>query len=153
VLYFYLKVSKGEIEEGSAAHAGMHAFLAYAGASAMQRNGLIAAAASGGSSLLTNVFGKSTPDETEGEKIHNRNVMETAAAIMGMYFFPSQTSTAVNAVLMNVDNNWLASRQKAQYDKEYEAAVGLKAKLKVAVKWRKLSKSFLIFVLLKKEIK
>lgn len=90
------------------------------------------------SSLLTGLFNETTPDEKTTEREAKRNLIVSIVtgigAAGGADAAPASTATAVA-----VDNNWLATQQTVQMNKDLEAADGMLEYVKIQGKWAFLS--------------
>ncbi|UAW63749.1 hemagglutinin repeat-containing protein [Mycoavidus sp. HKI] len=107
------------LEEGSPAHATLHALVAAGGAVASNQS--ISASAIGGatSSLLTNLF-KTDSDATQQEQEAKRNLL--AGLVTGIAAAVGQDpSSALTSASIAIENNWLASEQRIQKQKEVDA--------------------------------
>ncbi|MFY3964928.1 hemagglutinin repeat-containing protein, partial [Achromobacter ruhlandii] len=127
-------VANGTLTEGSALHASMHAIVACAGAAASSQSCTSAALGASASSLLTGLFGETTPDEKATEREAKRNLIVSIVtgigAAGGLDAAPASTAAATA-----VDNNWLATQQIVQMNKELAAADGMLEYLKIQGKW------------------
>ncbi|CAB3848549.1 hemagglutinin repeat-containing protein [Achromobacter ruhlandii] len=127
-------VANGTLTEGSALHASMHAIVACAGAAASSQSCTSAALGASASSLLTGLFGETTPDEKATEREAKRNLIVSIVtgigAAGGVDAAPASTAAATA-----VDNNWLATQQIVQMNKELAAADGMLEYLKIQGKW------------------
>ncbi|MGI4840907.1 MAG: hypothetical protein ACRYF9_25215, partial [Janthinobacterium lividum] len=85
---------------------------------------------------MTNLFSDPTPDETEAQRDAKANVVSSLVAGIAGMADPSAAATATVAATANVDNNWLATQQEIQYQKEMAAAPNAAEKLKTFVKWQ-----------------
>lgn len=128
-------VADGKLTEGSPLHAALHGIVACAGAAASSQSCGSGAAGAAASSLLTGLFSEASPNESEAQREAKRNLI--ISLVTGL----ASTSTSLDAATANsvagaaVDNNWLATQQLVQADKEYTEAVGTAAKLQVIAKW------------------
>ncbi|UUM22052.1 hemagglutinin repeat-containing protein [Mycoavidus sp. SF9855] len=107
------------LEEGCAAHATLHALVAAGGAVASNQS--VSASAIGGatSSLLTNLF-KTDSDATQQEQEAKRNLL--AGLVTGIAAAVGQDpSSALTSASIAIENNWLASEQRIQKQKEVDA--------------------------------
>lgn len=131
-------VANGTLTEGSPLHAAMHAIVACAGAAASSQSCGSAALGAAGSSLLTGLFGETTPDEKSTEREAKRNLIVSIVTGIGtaggVDMAPASTAAATA-----VDNNWLATQQIVQMNKELEAANGMLEYLKIQGKWAYIS--------------
>lgn len=127
-------VAKGELEEGSPAHAALHALVACAGAAASNQNCTAGAISAATSSLLTNLF-SDDPNLSESEQESRRNLVSTLIAGIATATDANSANTAVTAAVAAQDNNWLATQQKVQMNKELSKATSTLDKLKVLGKW------------------
>jgi filamentous hemagglutinin len=128
-------VVAGEIQEGDPIHAALHAIMGCAGAAASSQSCSAGALGGAASSILTNLFANTNPDETQAEREAKSNLITSLVAGIAAMADPSGAATATNAATANVDNNWLATQQIVQAQKEYDAATGLVEKLGVVAKW------------------
>jgi filamentous hemagglutinin len=129
-------VTKG-LKEGSAEHAALHAILGCAGAAASRQGCSAGALGGAASSVLTRLFSDTDASESDSTREAKRNVIASlVTGIAAMSSSPSAATTASNAAIANVDNNWLATQQEVQYQKEYDAAQTAKDKLDVWIKWQ-----------------
>lgn len=127
-------VADGKLTEGSPLHAALHGIVACAGAAASSQSCGSGAAGAAASSLLTGLFSETSPDESEAQREAKRNLI--VSLVTGLAAASSlDTSTATTAAGSAVDNNWLATQQWVQAEKEYNAADGLMAKAQVIAKW------------------
>lgn len=86
--------------------------------------------------LLTHLFSDPTPDETEAQRDAKANVVSSLVAGIAGMADPSAAATVTVAATANVGNNWLATQQEIQYQKEMAAAPNAAEKLKTFVKWQ-----------------
>jgi len=132
-------VAKGDLTEGSPLHAALHAIVACAGAAASSQGCSSGALGAATSSVLTGLFSDTSPDETASERQAKANLITSLvagiAAVSG-----ADTTTATHSAIAAVDNNWLASQQIVQMNKELEEAKTLLEELKVRGKWAYVSK-------------
>ncbi|MCG6578112.1 filamentous hemagglutinin N-terminal domain-containing protein [Pseudomonas sp. AF32] len=127
-------VADGKLTEGSPLHAALHGIVACAGAAASNQSCGSGAAGAAASSLLTGLFSETSPDESEAQREAKRNLI--VSLVTGLAAASSMdTSTATTAAGSAVDNNWLATQQLVQAEKEYTEADGLLAKAQVVAKW------------------
>ncbi|XAV88534.1 MAG: hypothetical protein AAHH96_00085 [Candidatus Symbiodolus clandestinus] len=132
-------VSEGSLKEGTPLHATLHGLIAATGAAACGQAALSSAAGAAASSLLTQLFSDSHPEETQGEQLAKRNLITslvTGIATMTSDLNPAAASSAASAA---TDNNWLASQQMAQMRRELNAAETLGEELKTLAKWSAIS--------------
>ncbi len=126
------------LEEGSAAHATLHALVAAGGAVASNQS--LSASAIGGatSSLLTNLF-KTDSDATQQEQEAKRNLL--AGLVTGIAAAVGQDpSSTLTSASIAIENNWLATEQHAQTQKELEACEdSLVCKAGTTIKWAGIS--------------
>ncbi|WP_449122864.1 hemagglutinin repeat-containing protein [Pseudomonas sp. MPG01] len=127
-------VLKG-LKEGSPVHAGLHAILGCAGAAASSQSCSAGALGGAAASVLTALFADPDPNETAADRETKRNLITSLVTAIAAASDPSGAATANNAAIANVDNNWLATQQKIQRDKELEAAPSLIEKIKIWRKW------------------
>ncbi|WNZ86719.1 hemagglutinin repeat-containing protein [Pseudomonas sp. P108] len=127
-------VLKG-LKEGSPVHAGLHAILGCAGAAASSQSCSAGALGGAAASVLTALFADPDPNETAADRETKRNLITSLVTAIAAASDPSGAATANNAAIANVDNNWLATQQKVQRDKEIDAAPTLLEKAKVWRKW------------------
>ncbi|MCD5997364.1 hypothetical protein KDX38_29185, partial [Pseudomonas sp. CDFA 602] len=64
-----------------------------------------------------------------------RNIVSTFVTGIAAMSDPSGAAAANNASISNLDNNWLATQQRVQYNKEMADAKTLPEQLDVIVKW------------------
>ncbi|QBQ36694.1 hemagglutinin repeat-containing protein [Pseudoduganella plicata] len=127
-------VEKGELTEGTPLHAAVHAMLACAGAAASSQQCTSGAAGAAASSLLTQLFADPTPDESKADAEAKRNLI--ASLVAGLATATNlDASAATSASVAATDNNWLATQQVVQMNKELTAAKGTLEYLKVLGKW------------------
>jgi filamentous hemagglutinin len=127
-------VEKGELTEGTPLHAAVHAMLACAGAAASSQQCTSGAAGAAASSLLTQLFADPTPDESKADAEAKRNLI--ASLVAGIATATDlDASAATSASVAATDNNWLATQQVVQMNKELTAAKGTLEYLKVLGKW------------------
>ena len=128
-------VEQGELTEGSPMHAALHAIVACAGAAASSQSCSSGALGAAASSVLTGLFSETSPDETQSQREAKRNLV--ASLVTGIATMSGEnTATATNAASAAVDNNWLATQQIVQMNKELAAAKGsLIDQAKVIAKW------------------
>ncbi|WP_283190195.1 hemagglutinin repeat-containing protein [Pseudomonas sp. PMCC200344] len=127
-------VLKG-LKEGSPEHAALHAILGCAGAAASNQSCSAGALGGAAASVLAGLFADADPNETAAEREAKRNIITSLVTGIAAMSDPSGAATANNAATANVDNNWLATQQKVQRDKELDAAPDLIEKIKVWQKW------------------
>ncbi len=122
------------LTEGSPAHATLHALVAAGGA--VVSNQSISASAIGGatSSLLTNLF-TTDSDATQQEQEAKRNLL--AGLVTGIAAAVGQDpSSALTSASIAIENNWLATEQKAKAQKELEDCEDSRAcKAGTMIKW------------------
>jgi len=127
-------VANGTVIEGSAEHAALHAIVACGGAAAGGSHCASGAGGAGVSSLLTGLFSETSPDETQAQREAKRNLITSLvggiAATTG-----ADVATATGAGIAATDNNWLASQQIVQRNKELAAAKGPLETMSVMAKW------------------
>ncbi|WP_116791226.1 hemagglutinin repeat-containing protein [Achromobacter dolens] len=128
-------VANGTLTEGSALHASMHAIVACAGAAASSQSCTSAALGASASSLLTGLFGETTPDEKATEREAKRNLIVSIVTGIGAAGGVVDAAPASTAAATAVDNNWLATQQIVQMNKELAAADGMLEYLKIQGKW------------------
>ncbi|WP_185182569.1 hemagglutinin repeat-containing protein [Mycoavidus sp. B2-EB] len=113
-------VKSGAVNEGSAAHAVLHALVGLGGAAASNQS--LGAGALGGavSSILTHAFSPTRPDETRTEQEAKHNLATTlvagVAALTG-----ADATVATHSAAAAIDNNWLATEQLVLAQKELDA--------------------------------
>ncbi len=136
-------VKNGIITEGSPLHAAMHAIVACAGAAASSQSCGAGALGAATASLLTNLFAPPTADMTEQEKEAKQNLISTVVAGVATASGVGGSSGAVaatNSATATTQNNWLASEQRVQAQKEYDACKGnVVCQLQTAGKWTAVS--------------
>jgi filamentous hemagglutinin len=131
-------LAEGTLEEGSAAHVALHAIVGCAGAAASSQSCASGAAGAAACSLLTRLFSDPSPNETNAERETKRNLI--AIIVTGIASMQdSGASTATNAAIAAVDNNWLATQQIVQMKKELAQAKTVAEKLMVQGKWAVIS--------------
>lgn len=128
-------VTKG-LKEGSAEHAALHAILGCAGAAASRQGCSAGAMGGAASSVLTRLFSDTDASESDSTREAKRNVIASLVTGIAAMSSPSAATTASNAAIANVDNNWLATQQEVQFKKEYEAARTIKDQFNVWAKWQ-----------------
>lgn len=129
-------VKKG-LKEGSPEHSALHAILGCAGAAASNQGCSSGALGGAASSVLAGLFAEADANETAVEREAKRNLITTLVTGIAAMSDPNGAATANNAATVNIDNNWLATQQYVQAQKEIEAAKseGLMEQAKVAAKW------------------
>ncbi len=128
-------VADGKLTEGSPLHAALHGIVACAGAAASSQSCGSGAAGAAASSLLTGLFSEASPDESESQREAKRNLIVSIVTGLAATSSSLDPATANSAAGAAVDNNWLATQQLVQAEKEYDAADGLGAKAQVIAKW------------------
>ncbi|HGM5550813.1 TPA: hemagglutinin repeat-containing protein [Pseudomonas putida] len=128
-------VRKG-LKEGSPAHAALHAILGCAGAAASNQSCSAGALGGAAASVLTALFADPDPSETAADRENKRNLITALVSGIAAMTDSNGAATANNAAIANVDNNWLATQQEIQRDKELDAAPNISEWLKVWSKWR-----------------
>jgi len=127
-------VSKGLLTEGSPLHAALHGILACAGSAASGQSCSSGAAGAAVSSLLTGLFSETDSTETSEQREAKRNLI--ISLVTGIASASNaDTVAATNSAMAAVDNNWLASQQIVQMNKEMSEANTIVEKLKVQAKW------------------
>jgi len=112
-------VKQGELAEGSALHAGLHAIVACAGAAAANQGCTDGALGAAASSVLTNLFADN-PNETATQKEAKRNVI--ASIVAGVAATGGwEGATATGAVIAAIDNNYLTQKEIKYLQKEMDA--------------------------------
>ncbi|MDS0862682.1 hemagglutinin repeat-containing protein, partial [Burkholderia pseudomultivorans] len=132
-------VENGTVTEGSPLHAALHAIVGCAGAAASSQSCSAGAMGAAASSLLTNLFAPPTPDMTEQEKEAKQNLISSIVAgvaaesgVGGASGVATTTSSATAAA----QNNWLATEQRVQMQKDLVACNGnLGCQLQANAKW------------------
>ena len=127
--------------EGSPALAALHAIVGCAGAAASNQSCSAGAMGAAAATLLTNLFSDPTPDETEAQRDAKANVISTLVAGIAGMTDASSAATATGAATANVDNNWLATQQYIQKQKEMDAQTTWEGRFAVELKWDKVSAS------------
>lgn len=127
-------VANGTLTEGSPLHAALHAIVACGGAAASSQSCGSAALGAAASSLLTGLFSETTPDEKATEREAKRNLIVSIVTGIGAAG-GMDAAAASTAAATAVDNNWLATQQIVQMNKELEAADGMLEYLKIQGKW------------------
>ncbi|WP_279607250.1 hemagglutinin repeat-containing protein [Burkholderia ambifaria] len=135
-------VENGTVTEGSPLHAALHAIVGCAGAAASSQSCGAGAMGAAASSLLTNLFAPPTPDMTEQEKEAKQNLISSIVAgvaaesgVGGASGVATTTSSATTAA----QNNWLATEQKVQAQKELMACTNLMCAVQTTGKWATVS--------------
>ncbi|VWC79076.1 filamentous hemagglutinin [Burkholderia contaminans] len=135
-------VENGTVTEGSPLHAALHAIIGCAGAAASSQSCGAGAMGAAASSLLTNLFAPPTPDMTEQEKEAKQNLISSIVAgvaaesgVGGASGAATTTSSATAAA----QNNWLATEQKVQAQKELTACTNLMCAAQTTAKWATVS--------------
>lgn len=132
-------VENGTVTEGSPLHAALHAIVGCAGAAASSQSCSAGAMGAAASSLLTNLFAPPTPDMSEQEKEAKQNLISSIVAgvaaesgVGGASGAATTTSSATAAA----QNNWLATEQRVQMQKDLVACNGnLGCQLQTNAKW------------------
>ncbi|MBC3346496.1 hemagglutinin repeat-containing protein [Pseudomonas sp. SWRI196] len=127
-------VADGKLTEGSPLHAALHGIVACAGAAASSQSCGSGAAGAAASSLLTGLFSEASPDESEAQREAKRNLIVSIVTGLAANSASVDATTANTAAGAAVDNNWLATQQLVQAEKEY-AEADLGGKAKVVAKW------------------
>ncbi|MFK3799587.1 hypothetical protein [Pseudomonas sp. NPDC088444] len=86
-------------------------------------------------SVLAGLFKETSPDETNEEREAKRNIITSLVTGIAAMSDPGGAAAASGAATANVDNNWLATQQIVQANKEYAAAPTMADKWAVAIKW------------------
>jgi filamentous hemagglutinin len=129
-------VLDGTITEGSPLHAALHAIVACAGAAASSQSCGAGALGAATASLLTNLFNNTGPNETEQQKQAKERLVDTLVAGIATATGSSSAATSVNAAQAEVENNWLATQQTVQAQKDLMACNGdALCQLKTAGQW------------------
>ncbi|WP_081791037.1 hemagglutinin repeat-containing protein [Pseudomonas umsongensis] len=133
-------VKKG-LKEGSPEHAALHAILGCAGAAASSQSCSAGALGGSAASVLAGLFADADPNETAIEREAKRNIITSLVTGIAAMSNPNGAATANNAATANVDNNWLATQQYVQAQRELEEAKseGLIAQAQVIAKWAGIS--------------
>jgi len=112
-------VAKGDLKEGSAAHAAIHAIIACAGSAAGGQGCGDGATGAAAASLLTNLF-VDDPNASAEEKEAKRNLIATVVAgIAGGT--GANGSAAVNSAIAANDNNYLTQDQLRKVKADLDA--------------------------------
>ncbi|MCA8097615.1 hemagglutinin repeat-containing protein [Burkholderia contaminans] len=132
-------VENGTVTEGSPLHAALHAIVGCAGAAASTQSCGAGAMGAAASSLLTNLFAPPTPDMTEQEKEAKQNLISSivagVAAESGVGGASGAATTTTSATAA-AQNNWLATEQRVQMQKDLVACNGnLGCQLQTNAKW------------------
>ncbi len=87
--------------------------------------------------MLAGLFADADPNETAVEREAKRNIITSLVTGIAAMSNPNGAATANNAATANIDNNWLATQQIVQMQKELEEAKseGLLTQLQVYAKW------------------
>ncbi|MGB4076072.1 hemagglutinin repeat-containing protein [Pseudomonas sp.] len=128
-------VEKGALIEGSPLHAALHAIVGCGAAAASQQSCSAGAMGAASSSVLTGLFSETSPDETSEQREAKRNLILSIVTGIATVADPDSAATANNAATANVDNNWLATQQKVQRNKELAEAKTVGEQLKISAKW------------------
>nr|WP_232924766.1 hemagglutinin repeat-containing protein [Pseudomonas cichorii] len=131
-------VVKG-LKEGSPEHAALHAILGCAGAAASNQSCSAGAMGGAASSVLTRLFSEASPNETDAEREAKRNIITSLVAGIAFVSDPSSASAATNTATANVDNNWLATQQLVQAQKEISEAKSMAELIQLTGKWSYIS--------------
>ncbi|WGS43445.1 hemagglutinin repeat-containing protein [Burkholderia sp. JSH-S8] len=135
-------VENGTVTEGSPLHAALHAIVGCAGAAASSQSCSAGAMGAAASSLLTNLFAPPTPDMTEQEKEAKQNLISSivagVAAESGVGGASGAATTTTSATAA-AQNNWLATEQKVQAQKELMACTNLMCAVQTTGKWATVS--------------
>uniref|UniRef100_UPI001FC7BCC6 endonuclease toxin domain-containing protein n=1 Tax=Burkholderia gladioli TaxID=28095 RepID=UPI001FC7BCC6 len=135
-------VENGTVTEGSPLHAALHAIVGCAGAAASSQSCGAGAMGAAASSLLTNLFAPPTPDMTEQEKEAKQNLISSivagVAAESGVGGASGAATTTTSATAA-AQNNWLATEQRAQAQKEFAACTNLMCAVQTTGKWATVS--------------
>ncbi|CDN60104.1 Large exoproteins involved in heme utilization or adhesion [Burkholderia cenocepacia H111] len=135
-------VENGTVTEGSPLHAALHAIVGCAGAAASSQSCGAGAMGAAASSLLTNLFAPPTPDMTEQEKEAKQNLISSivagVAAESGVGGASGAATTTTSATA-TAQNNWLATEQKVQAQKELMACTNLMCAVQTTGKWATVS--------------
>ncbi|WAC45800.1 hemagglutinin repeat-containing protein [Pseudomonas sp. SL4(2022)] len=132
-------VENGSLTEGSPLHAALHAIVGCGAAAASQQSCSAGAMGAAASSVLTGVFAEARPDESSEQREAKRNLLLSIVTGIAAATDPDSAATANNAATANVDNNWLATQQKVQRNKELAEAETLAEQLNIHAKWLKTS--------------
>ncbi|WP_240464471.1 contact-dependent inhibition toxin BcpA [Burkholderia cenocepacia] len=132
-------VENGTVTEGSPLHAALHAIVGCAGAAASSQSCSAGAMGAAASSLLTNLFAPPTPEMTEQEKEAKQNLISSivagVAAESGVGGASGAATTTTSATAA-AQNNWLATEQRVQMQKDLVACNGnLGCQLQTNAKW------------------
>lgn len=128
-------VEKGALVEGSPLHAALHAIVGCGAAAASQQSCSAGVVGGAASSVLTGLFSETSPDETSEQREAKRNLILSIVTGIAAVADPDSAATANNAATANVDNNWLATQQKVQRNKELAEAETLAEQFKINAKW------------------
>ncbi|KTT59329.1 hypothetical protein SB8_05525 [Pseudomonas oryzihabitans] len=132
-------VKEGELTEGSPLHAALHAIVGCAGAAASSQSCSAGALGGSASSLLAGLFNQADPNETREQREAKRNLITSLVTGIAAMSDGQGAATANSAATANVDNNWLATQQKVQRDKELAEAKNPVEYLKTLGKWETIS--------------
>nr|WP_246356625.1 hemagglutinin repeat-containing protein [Pseudomonas gingeri] len=135
------KLVAAGLKEGSAEHSALHAILGCAGAAASNQSCSAGALAGSASGVLAGLFGAPRPDETNEEREAKRNIITSLVTGIAAMSDANGAATANNTAIANVDNNWLGNAQKAQRNKELNAATSISEWLSILGKWDRISAS------------
>lgn len=132
-------VAKGDIKEGDPLHSALHAMVGCAGAAASSQRCSAGALGGAASSVLTHLFQDTDPGEKLLTREAKRNVLASlVTGIAAVSDVPGATA-ANNAAVANIDNNWLATQQEVQRNREIAEAPTVLDKLRVMGKWAHIS--------------
>lgn len=128
-------VEQGSLSEGSPMHAALHAIAGCAGAAASGQGCGSGAMGGAAASVLAGLFNETDPNETNAQREAKRNLLLSLVAGIALVTDPDGAATATNAAAANVDNNWLATQQRVQMQKELDEAKDALETLKIMAKW------------------
>ncbi len=131
-------VARGELSEGSPLPAALHGLVACAAASASNQQCGAGATGAAASTLLASLFADPAPDEKASDIESRRNLLLSLVAGIATAS-DAVPSTATSAASAATDNNWLASRQRAQMEKELKEAKMLLKEAAVITEWARVS--------------
>ncbi|MDA0576415.1 hypothetical protein NP246_35210 [Burkholderia gladioli] len=126
--------------EGSPLHAALHAIVGCAGAAPSSQSCGAGAMGAAASSLLTNLFAPPTPDMTEQEKEAKQNLISSiVAGVAAESGVGGASGAATTSATAAAQNNWLATEQRAQAQKEFAACTNLMCAVQTTGKWATVS--------------
>ena len=128
-------VKEGELTEGSPLHAALHAIVGCAGAAASSQACSAGALGGSASSVIAGLFNETNANETREQREAKRNLITSLVTGIAAMSDGQGAATANSAATANVDNNWLATQQIVQMNKELGEARTPLEKALVLGKW------------------